>query len=194
LPEPGTQEAYAYTDGASTGSRGPGGYGAVLTWKGKTEETSGSEQDTTNLRMELTAACVALETIGKGHIVTVYSDSSYLVNCMKRGWYEKWRENGWLNHRNQPVANRDLWERLLEAEQCHQGVLWRKVKGHSKTGGPQRPGTTGPTSSPWPPKRRQRDSQHRRHHDAMALAKTSRSDSLPNLIYRRIGEVPSTCF
>src|ERR687894_902617 len=129
------QEAYAYTDGASTGSRGPGGYGAVLTWQGKTEEVSGGEQDTTNLRMEMTAACVALETIDKGHIVTVYSDSSYLVNCMKRGWYKKWRKNGWLNHRNEPVANRDLWERLLEAEQCHQKVLWRKVKGHSKTGG-----------------------------------------------------------
>ena len=85
LPEPQTQEAYAYTDGASTGSRGPGGYGAVLTWKGKTEEISGCEQeDTTNLRMELTAACVALETIDEGHIVTVYSDSSYLVNCMRR--------------------------------------------------------------------------------------------------------------
>jgi ribonuclease HI len=140
LPEPGTQEAYAYTDGASTGSRGPGGYGAVLTWKGKTEELSGGEQDTTNLRMEVTAACVALETIDKGHIVTVYSDSSYLVNCMRRGWYKKWRENGWLNHRNEPVANRDLWERLLEAEQCHQEVRWRKVKGHSKSTGPHKTG------------------------------------------------------
>jgi ribonuclease HI len=140
LAEPGTQEACAYTDGASTGSRGPGGYGAVLTWKGKTEEISGGEQDTTNLRMEVTAACVALEAIDKGHIVTVYSDSSYLVNCMKRGWYKKWRENRWLNHRDEPVANRDLWERLLEAEQRHQKVLWRKVKGHSKTGGPHKIG------------------------------------------------------
>jgi ribonuclease HI len=140
LPERGTQEACAYTDGASTGSRGPGGYGAVLTWKGKTEEISGGEQDTTNLRMEVTAACVALEAIGKRHIVTVYSDSSYLVNCMKRGWYKKWRENRWLNHRDEPVANRDLWERLLEAEQRHQKVLWRKVKGHSKTGGPHKIG------------------------------------------------------
>jgi ribonuclease HI len=66
LPEP---ETHAYTDGASTGSRGPGGYGAVMTWKGNTEEKSGREQDTTNLRMELTAACVALETIDEGHIV-----------------------------------------------------------------------------------------------------------------------------
>src|SRR3712207_7727576 len=79
-------------------------------WKGKIEEISGAEPDTTNLRMELTAACAALETIDEGHVVTVYSDSSYLVNCMRRGWYRKWRENGWLNHRNEPVANRDLWE------------------------------------------------------------------------------------
>jgi RNase H len=61
LPKPETQEAIAYTDGASVGFRGPGGYGAVLTWKGKTEEISGGERDTTNLRMEVTAACVALE-------------------------------------------------------------------------------------------------------------------------------------
>jgi ribonuclease HI len=140
MPEPRTQEAYAYTDGASTGSRGPGGYGAVIRWEGKTEEISRGEQDTTNLRVELTAACVALETIDEGHIVTVYSDSSYLVNCMRRGWYKKWRENGWLNHRNEPVANRGLWERLLEAEQCHQEVLWRKEKGHSKTAGPHKSG------------------------------------------------------
>jgi ribonuclease HI len=71
-------EAYAYTDGASSGYRGPGGYGAVLTWKGKSEKISGGEQNTTNQRMEVTAACVALETIDEGHIVTVYSDTSYL--------------------------------------------------------------------------------------------------------------------
>ena len=132
--------ANAYTDGSSTGTRGPGGYGAVMTWKGKTEEISGGEQDTTNLRMELTAACVALETIDQGHVVTVYSDSSYLVNCMRRGWYKKWRENGWLNYRKEPVANRDLWERLLQAAQCHHEVQWRKVRGHSKTGGPNKSG------------------------------------------------------
>jgi ribonuclease HI len=137
LPE---LEAHAYTDGASTGSRGTGGYGAVIYWEGKTEEISGGEQDTTNLRMELTAACVALETIDEGHLVTVYSDSSYLVNCMRRGWYKKWRENGWLNYRNEPVANRELWERLLEATQRHKEVRWRKVRGHSKSGGPHKSG------------------------------------------------------
>jgi ribonuclease HI len=111
-----------------------------MRWKGKTEEISGGEQDTTNLRMELTAACVVLEAIDEGYIVTVYSDASYLVNCMRRGWYKKWQENGWLNHRNEPVANRDLWERLLQAKQRHHEVLWRKVRGHSKSGGPHKSG------------------------------------------------------
>jgi ribonuclease HI len=134
------REASAYTDGASTGSRGAGGYGAVVSWCEKTLEISGGEQHTTNLRMELTAACVALETIGEGHVVTVYSDASYLVNCMRRGWYERWRENGWLNQRKGPVANKDLWERLLGAVRRHREVRWRKVKGHSKTGGAHKTG------------------------------------------------------
>ncbi len=131
-------EAHAYTDGASTGSRGPGGYGVVIRWKGKTKEISGGELNTTNLRMELTSACVALETIEEGYTVSVYSDASYLINCMRRGWYKKWRENGWLNDRNEPVANKDLWERLLEAAQRHQQVRWRKVKGHQQTQGPHK--------------------------------------------------------
>ena len=139
MPLPET-EAHAYTDGASRGSRGPGGYGAVLRWKGKTVEISGGERDTTNQRMEVTAACVALETIDEGHLVTVYSDSSYLVNCMRRGWYETWRKNGWLNHLQEPVANRDLWERLLQATERHQEVRWKKVKGHSKTASPHKTG------------------------------------------------------
>jgi ribonuclease HI len=133
-------EAHVYTDGASTGSRGPGGYGAIIFRDGKAEEISGGERDTTNLRMEITAACVALETIDHGYSVTVYSDASYLVNCMRRGWHKKWRENGWLNHRRAPVANRDLWERLLKATQRHQEVRWRKVKGHSRSAGAHKSG------------------------------------------------------
>ncbi len=136
-PEP---EAHAYTDGSSTGSRGPGGYGAILTWSGRTVEVSGGEGDTTNLRMELTAACVALETIDEGYVVTVYSDASYLVNCMRRGWHEGWRRNGWLNARGGPVANRDLWERLLGAARRHREVRWRKVGGHQKGGGAHKAG------------------------------------------------------
>ena len=137
VPQP---EARAYTDGASVGARGPGGYGVVVTWDGKTEEVSGGEPDTTNQRMEVTAACVALETIDEGRVVTVYSDSSYLVNCMRRGWHETWRENGWLNNLRAPVANRDLWERLLEAARRHREVRWRKVKGHQKGAGPHKAG------------------------------------------------------
>ncbi len=136
-PEP---KGHAYTDGASMGFRGPGGYGAVVSWNGKTVEVSGGERDTTNQRMEVTAACVALETIEEGHVVTVYSDSSYLVNCMRRGWHETWRENGWLNNLHEPVANRDLWERLLRAVQRHWKVQWRKVKGHQKSEGPHKSG------------------------------------------------------
>ena len=152
LPE---QEAHIYTDGASTGSRGPGGYGAVISYRnGEIEEISGGEQDTTNLRMEIAAACVALETIDKDHAVTVYSDASYLVNCMRRGWYEKWRGNGWLNHRKEPVANRDLWERLLEAMQRHKEVRWRKVRGTPRPKAYTRAATTVLTSSLWPPKGR----------------------------------------
>ena len=134
------REAHVYTDGASAGSRGPGGYGAVIFRPGKTEEISGGERDTTNLRMEITAACAALEALDEGHAVTVYSDASYLVNCMRRGWHKKWRKNGWLNHRKAPVANRDLWERLLEATQRHREVRWRKVKGHAKTAGAHKTG------------------------------------------------------
>ena len=135
------REVRVYTDGASTGSRGPGGYGAVISFReGETVEISGAEQDTTNLRMEITAACAALENIGGGHTVTVYADASYLVNCMRRGWHEKWRKNGWLNHRKRPVANRDLWERLLRATARHQEVRWKKVKGHSRTAGAHKSG------------------------------------------------------
>ena len=134
------RQAHAYTDGASTGSRGPGGYGAVVYREGRTEEISGGEQDTTNLRMEITAACVALETLDEGYTVTVYSDASYLVNCMRRGWHENWRKNGWLNHRKKPVANRDLWERLLRATERHKAVQWRKVKGHAKKTGAHKSG------------------------------------------------------
>src|SRR5918998_3421635 len=122
-------QAHAYTDGASTGSCGPGGYGAVLAWKGKTEEISGGEQNTTNQRMEVTAACVALETIDEGHVVTVYSDSSYLVNCMRRGWHEKWRENGWVRGTKGPGGERGLWGGVIQGTPGHKGGRGEKGKG-----------------------------------------------------------------
>ncbi len=73
---------------------------------------------------------------------------------MRRGWHERRRENGWLNRRKGPVANRDLWERLLEATRRHREVWWRKVKGHQKTGGAHKAGNDRATSSPWPQKGR----------------------------------------
>jgi ribonuclease HI len=116
------READVYTDGVSTGSRGPGGYGAVIIFRqGTTVEISSGEQYTTNMRMEVTAACVALEAIDEGYAVTVYSDASYLVNCMRWGWYEKWRENAWLNHREEPVANRDLREQAPRSDAAPPG-------------------------------------------------------------------------
>jgi ribonuclease HI len=74
--------------------------------------------------------------IDEGHVATVYSDSSYLVKRMRKGWREKWRENGWLNRRKEPAANRNLWERLRDATQRHREVRRRKVKGHQKTKDP----------------------------------------------------------
>jgi len=168
VPLPGP-EVHAYTDGASTGSRGPGGYGVVIRWEGKTKEISGGELNSTNLRMELTAACVALETIEEGYTVSVYSDASNLINCMRRGWYKNWRENGWLNYRKEPIANRDLWERLLQATQRHQQVRWRKVRDTPRPGARTRVATTGPTSSPWSPRKGLRDPQYCRHHDGRLL-------------------------
>ena len=142
-----------------------------MTWKGKTEEISGGEQDTTNLRMEVTAACVALEMINERHKVTVYSDSSYLVNCMKRGWYEKWRENGWLNYVKEPVAKeicgKSSWKRHSATGKCDGG----KSKDTPRPEARIRPGTIRPTSSPWPLKRRQRD----RYHHIVAKPQTQES-------------------
>jgi ribonuclease HI len=137
LPE---SEVYAYTDGVSTGSRGPGGYGVVISWKDKTEEISGGEQNTTNLRMEITAACVALEMNRRG----AYSD--HLLRRLlprqlhEEGLVQEVAGEQMVNHRKEPVANRDLWERLLEATQRHQEVRWRKVKGHSNIQGPHKIG------------------------------------------------------
>src|SRR5829696_9185467 len=78
--------------------------------------------------------------IGRIFFTEIGGNLGYLVNCMRRGWYKKWQENGWLTRRKEPVANRDLWERLLQATQRHQEVLWRKVRGHSKSGGSHKSG------------------------------------------------------
>jgi len=95
---------------------------------------SGGEKPSTNQRMEITAAIKALEALKRPAKVTLYSDSSYLVNCLSKGWYRKWRLNGWLGSSKKPVANRDLWEALLVlVETKGHDVTFLKVTGHADT-------------------------------------------------------------
>ena len=119
-----------YTDGACKGNPGPGGWGAVLLWRDEERRLQGGEDDTTNNRMELTAAIMALEALKRPCAVELYSDSAYLVNAFSQEWIAKWQINGWRNARKEPVENRELWEKLLDLSRVHQ-ISWRKVKGHS---------------------------------------------------------------
>ena len=91
---------------------------------------SGRAPRTTNQRMELQAVAEGLAAIPGSRRVHVYSDSAYIVNCFREGWWERWEKNGWRNTQKQPVANRDLWERIL-AETRRHDVAWHKVAGHS---------------------------------------------------------------
>ena len=122
-------ELFAYTDGACSGNPGPGGWAAVLLYNEHKKEISGREESTTNNRMELTAAIKALEALTEPCRVTLYSDSSYLVNGMTKGWAESWQKNGWRKSDKKPALNPDLWERLLELCQIHKvEFVW--IRGH----------------------------------------------------------------
>lgn len=119
-----------YTDGACSGNPGPGGWGAVLMFKGFRREMSGYEPQTTNNRMELTAAIEALSALKEPCEVQLYSDSSYLVNAFLQRWLVNWQQHNWVKSDKKPVENRDLWQKLLELTGVHQ-VAWIKVKGHA---------------------------------------------------------------
>ena len=119
-----------YTDGACSGNPGPGGWAAILVAGGKEKELSGSEDSTTNNRMELTAAIEGLKALKMACEVTLYSDSSYLVNSFTQNWIENWKKNGWKNAAKAPVSNMDLWLILDELASFHT-ITWEKVKGHS---------------------------------------------------------------
>ncbi|MBR5227562.1 MAG: ribonuclease HI [Clostridia bacterium] len=119
-----------YTDGACSGNPGPGGYGLIISCDGKTLELSGREDNTTNNRMELMAAIIALETLKFPCEVELYSDSSYLVNAYNNNWIEGWKKNGWKNSSKQPVKNIELWERL-DTQMGRHKVNLIKVKGHA---------------------------------------------------------------
>lgn len=124
------KEVKLYTDGACSGNPGPGGYGAILIYKGIEKEVSGGELNTTNNKMEIMAVLKGLEMIKEPCKVTVYSDSAYVVNSVQMGWLESWRKNNWRKADKSKVKNVDLWERLIELMNIHE-VTFVKVKGHS---------------------------------------------------------------
>ncbi len=123
-----------FCDGACSGNgqaSNVGGWGAVLKYKDQQKEICGGADQTTNNIMELTAAIEALKLIkGKDYAVSIYSDSAYVVNCFKNGWYHKWRTNGWINSKKEPVENRLLWETLIELVESFTEVVFYKIKGH----------------------------------------------------------------
>ncbi len=119
-----------YTDGACSGNPGPGGWGCVLLYKGYRKEASGAEPDTTNNRMELTAAIEALRLLKRVCLVELYTDSAYLCNAFEQHWLDSWQRNNWKTSGKKDVENKDLWEILL-ALCTTQHVRFHKVKGHA---------------------------------------------------------------
>lgn len=119
-----------YTDGACSGNPGAGGWGAILLYKNHRKEISGSEVETTNNRMELTAIIEGLRMLKEPCTVTVYSDSAYSVEPFLKGWIHGWMMNGWRTSNKDDVKNVDLWKALLDEMQKHE-VSFVKVKGHA---------------------------------------------------------------
>jgi ribonuclease HI len=118
-----------FTDGACSGNPGPGGWGAILRYGDIDKELSGGEADTTNNRMELTAAIKALDALKQRCSVDLYTDSSYVKDGIG-GWIEGWKRNGWKTASRKPVKNADLWQALEQARDRHD-VTWHWVKGHA---------------------------------------------------------------
>lgn len=119
----------AFTDGACSGNPGPGGWGVVLRSGEHEREIFGGEAETTNNRMELTAAIQALQALREACEVELTTDSTYVKDGITQ-WLHKWKSNGWKTASKKPVKNRDLWE-LLEAQTARHAVDWQWVKGHS---------------------------------------------------------------
>jgi ribonuclease HI len=118
-----------FTDGACSGNPGPGGWGAILRWRGEERELYGGEPQTTNNRMELMAAIMALETLKRPLAVDLYTDSQYVRQGITE-WMRKWKINGWKTADKKPVKNAELWQRLEEAASRHD-VTWHWVRGHA---------------------------------------------------------------
>jgi ribonuclease HI len=118
-----------HTDGACSGNPGPGGWGAILEYNGHRRELKGGEADTTNNRMELTAAIEALNALRRPCEIELHTDSQYMRDGITK-WIHGWKRNGWRTSAKKPVKNAELWQALDAAIQRHE-VSWHWVKGHA---------------------------------------------------------------
>ena len=122
-----------YTDGACRGNPGPGGWGALIKEGGDQRELSGAENETTNNRMEMTAAIMALRSLPDGSAADLYTDSEYVMRGLNE-WLPGWKARGWKTAAKKPVKNQDLWQALDAANARHK-VRWHWVKGHAGNDG-----------------------------------------------------------
>jgi ribonuclease HI len=118
-----------HTDGACSGNPGPGGWGAILEWNGHARELKGAEPHTTNNRMELMAAIMALESLKRPVAVEIHTDSQYLRDGITK-WIHGWKRNGWRTADKKPVKNAELWQRL-DSALAHHKISWHWVRGHA---------------------------------------------------------------
>jgi ribonuclease HI len=118
-----------FTDGACKGNPGPGGWGVLLRMGRHEKELSGGEPDTTNNRMEMTAAIRGLQALIEPCEVAIYTDSRYVMDGMTK-WIDGWQKRGWKNASKEPVRNKDLWHELIDAARPHT-IEWNWVRGHS---------------------------------------------------------------
>lgn len=119
-----------FSDGACSGNPGPGGYGAILRWKGKEKELCGGEAHTTNNRMELSGVIEALSALKYPCKVKLTTDSKYVIDSVTKGWVYNWKKNGWKKADKSPALNVDLWEKLLALLETHE-VEFFWIKGHA---------------------------------------------------------------
>jgi ribonuclease HI len=125
-----TRRVTIHTDGSCLGNPGPGGYAAILEYRGQERELSGGFRRTTNNRMEILAVIAGLEALAERCSVTVYSDSRYVVDAIEKGWAKKWKANGWMRNKRDQAINPDLWDRLLKSLGKHD-VEFKWVRGHA---------------------------------------------------------------